>query len=59
MNALMNYTIYQLFDEFKRYQLKLNWEITLKARLAGAKDVQDAEDWMEDIHSNVDGNKGK
>jgi hypothetical protein len=24
MNALMNYTIYQLFDEFKRYQLKLN-----------------------------------
>ena len=24
MNSLMNYTIYQLFDEFKRYQLKLN-----------------------------------
>lgn len=57
INSLMNYTIYQLFDEFKRYQLKLNWDITLKARMAGAKDVQDAEDWMEDIHSIVDGNK--
>ena len=24
MNTLLNYTVYQLFDEFKRYQLKLN-----------------------------------
>ena len=24
MNQLMNYTTYQLFDEFKRYQLKIN-----------------------------------
>lgn len=24
MNALLNYTIYQLFDEYKRYQLKIN-----------------------------------
>jgi hypothetical protein len=24
MNSLLNYTVYQLFDEFKRYQLKLN-----------------------------------
>jgi hypothetical protein len=31
----------------------------MKAKLAGAKDVQDAEDWMEDIHSAVDGNKNK
>ena len=44
INALMNYTIYQLFDEFKRYQLKLNWDVALKARLAGAKDVQDTDD---------------
>lgn len=56
MNSLMNYTIYQLFDEFKRYQLKLDWDITMKAKLAGAKDVKDAEDWMGDIHS-VDGDK--
>lgn len=24
MNSLLDYTVYQLFDEFKRYQLKLN-----------------------------------
>ena len=24
MNSLLNYTVYQLFDEFQRYQLKLN-----------------------------------
>ena len=54
MNTLLNYTIYQLFDEFKRYQLKFNWDIHLKAQLAGAKDLEEVDDWMEDIHSNVD-----
>ena len=54
MNSLLNYTIYQLFDEFKRFQLKLNWDINLQARMAGAKDLQEVDDWMEDIHSNVD-----
>ena len=54
MNSLLNYTVYQLFDEFKRYQLKLNWDIHLKAQMAGAKDLQEVDDWMEDIHSNVD-----
>ena len=56
MNALLNYTIYQLFDEFKRYQMKIAWDIHLKAQLAGAKDLQDVDDWMEDIHSDVDEN---
>ena len=54
MNSLLQYTIYQLFDEFKRYQLKLNWDIHLKAQMAGAKDLQEVDDWMEDIHSDVD-----
>lgn len=54
MNSLLDYTVYQLFDEFKRYQLKLNWDIHLKAQMAGAKDLKEVDDWMEDIHSNVD-----
>ena len=54
MNSLLNYTIYQLFDEFKRYQLKVSWDIHLKAQLAGAKDLKEVDDWMEDIHSDVD-----
>ena len=51
MNSLLDYTVYQLFDELKRYQLKLAWDLNLKARLAGAQDLQDAEDWMQDLHS--------
>jgi len=54
MNSLLNYTIYQLFDEFKRFQLKLAWDIHIKAQLAGAKDLEEVEDWMDDIHSNVE-----
>lgn len=50
INSLLNYTVYQLFDELKRYQLKLAWDINLKAKLAGAKDLKDAEDWMKELH---------
>jgi hypothetical protein len=57
MNSLLNYTIYQLFDEFKRFQLKLAWDIHIKAQLAGAKDLEEVEDWMDDIHSNVERNQ--
>ena len=57
MNFLLNYTIYQLFDEFKRFQMKLAWDIHLKAQMAGAKDLQEVDDWMEDIHSDVDENR--
>lgn len=51
INSFMDYTIYQLFDEFKRFQLKMNHDYVLQARLAGAKDIKDAEDWMSNIHS--------
>lgn len=51
MNTLLNYSVYQLFDEFQRYELKLNSDIVFQARLAGAKDVKDVDNWMKDIHS--------
>lgn len=51
INSFKQYTVYQLFDEFKRYELKLNWEIYLQAKMAGAKDLKEVEDWMKDIHS--------
>lgn len=50
INSLMQYTVYQLFDEFQRYQLKMGYDIFLKARLAGASDLKEPEDWMKDIH---------
>lgn len=50
MNQLMNYTVYQLKDEFQRYQLKENYDFYLKAKLAGAQDLEEVDNWMEDIH---------
>ena len=51
MNSLLNYTTYQLFDEFKRYELKMGHDIYVQAKMAGAKDLKEVEDWMQDIHS--------
>ena len=51
INSFMNYTVYQLFDEFKRYELKLNWDIYLQAKMAGAQDLKEVDDWMKDIYS--------
>ena len=51
MNSFMKYTVYQLLDEFQRFELKSAYDANLKARLAGVKDMKDPEDWMKDIHS--------
>lgn len=51
LNSLLQYTVYQLYDEFERYRLKLDYDIYFKASLAGAKDLKEVEDWMKDIHS--------
>ena len=50
INDLMEYTVYQIKTEFKRYQLKLGSDVYLKAKLAGAQDLEEVEDWMGDIH---------
>lgn len=52
MNMLLNLTVYQLFDEFERFKLKMNYDIYFQAKMAGAKDLKEVEDWMKDIHSN-------
>lgn len=49
-NELMNYTVYQLKDEFKRFQLRESYDLYVKASLAGAQDLEEVENWMEDIH---------
>lgn len=50
LNDLMNYTVYQLKDEFKRFQLKQFYDIYIQAKMAGAKDLEEVENWMDDIH---------
>ena len=50
INSFMKYTVYQLFDEFQRYELKVGYDAYLKAKMAGAKDLKEPDDWMKDIH---------
>lgn len=57
INELSNYTIYQLYDEFERYQLKLSYDMYIKQLLAGAKDPEKPQDWMKDLHSNKNKDK--
>ena len=51
INSYFNYTIYQILDEFKRFQLKQNYDIYIQAKMAGAKDLEEIDEWMKDIHS--------
>ena len=51
MNSLLNLSVYQLYDEFERFKLKMNYDIYFQAKMAGAKDLKEVEDWMKDIHS--------
>lgn len=44
MNSLLNLSVYQLFDEFERYKLKMNYDIYFQAKMAGAKDLKEVED---------------
>lgn len=50
INSFMNYTVYQLFDEFERFELKQNSDVYLQAKLAGAQNLDEVDNWMKDIH---------
>lgn len=51
INELMEYSVYQIKDEFKRFQLKVQHDHYFSAKLAGAQDLEEVENWMGDIHS--------
>lgn len=53
MNQLLQYTVYQLFDEFRRLRMKDDFDRFISFRLAGAKDIEQKEYWMENIHSDT------
>ena len=50
MNDFMQYTVFQLKDEFKRYQMKQSFDMYIQAKMAGAKDLDEVDNWMDDIH---------
>ena len=49
INKLLELTLYQLFDQLERYGLYTAYDISMKARMAGASDVEDV-DWLKNIH---------
>ena len=51
INELMQYTVYQLLDEFERFRMKQDFDVYVQAKMAGAKDLEEVKNWMEDIHS--------
>ena len=55
-NSLMNYSVYQLFDEFERYQAKVAYDIYIQAKMAGAKDIEEVDNWMKDLHQSSNDN---
>ena len=52
INEIMNYTVYQLMDEFNRFELKLHYDSWMQFKIAGATGLEDPEDWLKDIHEN-------
>ena len=51
INDLMNYTVYQLMDEFNRFELKLHYETWEKYKIAGATNLgEPPADWLKNIH---------
>lgn len=51
IKTFMDYTIYQLFDQIKRYELKIGYDLYIQGQLVGVKDAKEPEDWMKSIHS--------
>lgn len=50
INELMEYTVYQLKDEFKRFQKKQDFDFYIQAKMAGAQDLEEVDNWMDNIH---------
>lgn len=50
MNDFLQYTVFQLRDEFKRFQKKQSFDVYIQAKMAGAKDLDEVDNWMDDIH---------
>jgi hypothetical protein len=49
-NDLMKYTVYQIMDEMERFRLKQDFDIYIRAKLAGAQDMEEVKNWMDEIH---------
>ena len=52
IKEVMNYTVYQLLDEYNRFMLWYSSDQWFKLKIAGATGMDEQPDWFKDIHSN-------
>lgn len=50
INEIMDYTIYQLMNEFNRYMLYKQNEQWFAMKIAGASGMKEPQDWLKDIY---------
>lgn len=53
IQELMQYTIYQLFDQFRRFEKKFAYDTWFSAKLAGAQNLDDVDNWLSDDEDKV------
>lgn len=46
LNELKEYTLYQLLTEFERYTRKVNYDVYISAKMAGATGMEEVKNWM-------------
>ena len=49
ITEIMSWTVYQLYDGIQRFQLKVQWDAYIQAKMAGAKDLDEVDNWMIDL----------
>lgn len=49
INTLTDYSVYQLMRQFKRFTAKQEFDIYIDAKLAGASDLKEVQNWMGDL----------
>lgn len=50
LNEVLNYTVYQLFDQYDRFELREANDMYFRAQLAGARDLKEIDNWRKNIH---------
>ena len=50
INDCLSLTMYQLYDLIERYSLYINWDLDIRAKLAGSTDNKPVDNWMKQIH---------
>ena len=50
VNELLHYTVFQLLYEFRRFKMKQQYDLYVSAKMAGAKNLEEIENWIDTIY---------